>query len=527
MAYELYGYQKEIIYKVWHEFAHGKKAIMVVSPAGSGKSVIISDIIKTLTDEKKYVYFMVHRKELVEQIRADLIASDVNMDYVTVTSVIKLKNRLGKLPDPYMIVTDETHHSKANSYMEIYKYYDKALRLGFTATPVRLSGEGFKDVYDTMVEGKSVKWLIENHYLAPFKYYSLSVLNRKKLKKNRGEYTNKSISSALDQADIFGKVVDTYLDKAKGQQAILYAHSVEFSKKYAKEFQDAGISAIHVDSETPAEERERIMTGFKNKEYQILCNVDLVSEGFNVPDCNTVILMRPTESLTVFIQQSMRGMRYRPNKQSIIIDHVGNYLKHGLPTTEHFWSLEKSKDEGQVESCCCKICKGVFENWLTKKEDGIEYRVCPNCGHRFMVFEKEVEPNTDKVEDKDAKLEEITAEDQEYLELRKLANSSVNFKWNIKRIVAIFVAKHKLSLMEGEVPKIKSPIYFAIRKFLEINDLETLNKGWLFNQLKEISNHYNDEYKVNYNFLVQYTEKLIPEYLNKQRQARRRYGYRH
>ena len=145
----------------------------VVSPAGSGKSVIISDIIKTLTDEKKYVYFMVHRKELVEQIRADLIASDVNMDYVTVTSVIKLKNRLGKLPDPYMIVTDETHHSKANSYMEIYKYYDKALRLGFTATPVRLSGEGFKDVYDTMVEGKSVKWLIENHYLAPFKYYSL------------------------------------------------------------------------------------------------------------------------------------------------------------------------------------------------------------------------------------------------------------------------------------------------------------------------------------------------------------------
>ena len=144
-----------------------------------------------------------------------------------------------------------------------------------------------------------------------------------------------------------------------------------------------------------------------------------------------------------------------------------------------------------------------------------------------MVFEKEVEPNTDKVEDKDAKLEEITAEDQEYLELRKLANSSVNFKWNIKRIVAIFVAKHKLSLMEGEVPKIKSPIYFAIRKFLEINDLETLNKGWLFNQLKEISNHYNDEYKVNYSFLVQYTEKLIPEYLNKQRQARRRYGYRH
>lgn len=126
MGYELYPHQKELITRINQAFMTGARGVMVVSPAGSGKSIMIAEYIKRLTDQQKQVFFMVHRKELVEQITADLIASDVNMDYVVVTSVIKLNNRLGELPEPYMIVTDETHHSKAKTYLDIYDYYPKA-----------------------------------------------------------------------------------------------------------------------------------------------------------------------------------------------------------------------------------------------------------------------------------------------------------------------------------------------------------------------------------------------------------------
>src|SRR5699024_249331 len=121
---------------------------------------------------------------------------------------------------------------------------------------------------------------------------------------------------------------------------IVYAHSIEFSKKVAQEFNEAGISAEHADSKTPAKEREKIMSDFKTGKIKVLCNVDLISEGFDVPDCTVVIMLRPTESLVLDIQQSMRCMRYKPNKKATIIDHVANYTRFGLPDTPRTWSLE-------------------------------------------------------------------------------------------------------------------------------------------------------------------------------------------
>lgn len=396
--YELHPYQKKLVQQTRQELANGKNSVLIQSPAGSGKSVVIAEIARLTVKKGGYVLFMVHRKELVEQITQSFTDNDVNLSHCTIMTVGKIKNRLDKLPKPSLIITDETHHSLAKTYRDIYKHYPDVPRIGFTATPWRMNGKGFRDVYDSMVMGPSVKWLISNKYLAPFKYYSVNLVNSDKLKKSStGDYTNKSMDEAVGKT-IFGDVINTYKKVANGQQAIVYAHSVEYSQIVANSFNQAGINARHVDAKTPSTKREQIMTDFKAGKIKIICNVDLISEGFNVPDCSTVILLRPTASLVLFVQQSMRSMRYKLGKVATIIDHVANYSRFGLPDDDFDWTLddrEKKRNGRKDDAPAIKTCDRCF------RVVPAQSKICPFCG-----FEFEIEA-TEMKEDKNAKIEKI------------------------------------------------------------------------------------------------------------------------
>lgn len=389
--FSLYDYQQDLVTKTRQSLANGNKGVLIQSPPGSGKSVVIAEIARLTTIKGNRVMFLVHRKELVEQITETFKANEVDLDLCTIMTVTKVANRLETLPKPSLIITDETHHSRAKTYRRIYDYYSDVPRLGFSATPWRMNGKGFDDIYSEMVEGKSVKWLIENNRLAPYKYYSIPEVYLENLKKSStGDYTNSSIEEAL-KSSIFGDVVDSYTKIADGQKAILYAHSVAYSELFAKRFKASGINAVHVDSKTPKTEREEIMTDFKQGKIKVLCNVDLISEGFDVPDCTCVIMARPTDSLVLYLQQSMRCMRYQPGKTATIIDHVANYTRHFLPDTDRVWRLEgesreerkaRERDDRAITDCpkchavmfaddlrqnnhCCLVC-GAF----IKKEKG-------------------------------------------------------------------------------------------------------------------------------------------------------------
>jgi len=398
LAYKLHDYQNELVSTARKNLADKKKSVLLVSPAGSGKSVVIAEIARLTTEKKGHVLFMVHRKELVEQIIGSFVENGVDLTRTTVMTVGKIVNRLDRLPIPTLIITDETHHSLARTYREIYSYHKNVPKLGFTASPWRLSGEGFTDVYEAMAEGPDVEWLIENNFLAPYKYYSVNLIDESKLKKSStGDYTKDSMSEAVGKT-IFGDVIKNYNKLADGKQAIVYCHSVEFSKLVAESFREQGIYAKHADAKTPAAEREKIMEDFKTGELKILSNVDLISEGFNVPDCEVVILLRPTESLVLHIQQSMRSMRYKPGKQAIIIDHVANYMKHGLPDTKRQWSLEKrtkSKTGKKSDALPIKECPECFSVMHAA------VTVCEECKHEFIAESTEM-----KVEEAD--LIEIT-----------------------------------------------------------------------------------------------------------------------
>lgn len=376
--FKLFDYQLDLIDRARKQIAD--KNVMIVSPPGSGKSVVISEIIKRATEKGGNVLFLVHRKELIEQITGSLIRHEVNLNYVDLLTVGKAKNRLSVIQKPTLIITDEGHHGKASTYQAIYNYFEDVPRLGFTATPWRMNGSGFTDTYDVMVEGKSVQWLIDNQRLANCRYYSLLSIDTSKLKTRNGEYTNQSIDEAFGKA-IYGNVVKEYRQRADGQKAILYAHSIEASKNFSDEFNQAGIVSVHVDSKTPKIERERIMQAFRDGEMQVLCNVDLISEGFDVPDCTVTILCRPTKSLVLYLQQSMRSMRYQPDKTAIIIDCVVNWQIHGLPYTPHNWQeyfqggwKKARKTENTIQAKQCPDCSAMWP---------LNQSVCDMCGYSF------------------------------------------------------------------------------------------------------------------------------------------------
>lgn len=397
---KLFGYQQELVDKARQSLAKGNHSVLLVSPAGSGKSVMIAEITRLAIEKGGHVLFMVHRKELVDQITDTFAKDDIDPAHTTVMTVGRIKNRLDKLPTPTLIITDETHHSLAKTYQDIYKWYAGVPRLGFSATPWRLSGKGLKDVYDDMVEGPSVQWLIDHNYLADFTMYGYNSGDDSQLKKSStGDYTGHSMDDYA-KTIIRGDVIKTWCEKANDRKTIVYCHAVWFSKEVAQAFNEAGIKAAHVDSKTPLGERNQIMADFKAGKIMVLCNCDLISEGFNVPDCSCVVLLRPTESLVLYIQQSMRSMRFVPGKHAVIIDQVGNFKNFGTPDAPHTWTLEdrkKKKGNGGGQSGppvrTCEKCFAVIP---------AQSRSCPICGSEIEVTKNELDI------DRDANLDDVT-----------------------------------------------------------------------------------------------------------------------
>ncbi|MBR5370982.1 MAG: DEAD/DEAH box helicase [Oscillospiraceae bacterium] len=396
---ELRPYQTELVSQVSRSWRTGHKAPCIVLPCGGGKSVIVAEMAKRTAGNGRYVLFVVHRKELCEQITRTFLWWGVDMRFVRVMMVQTACNRLGRIPEPSLIITDENHHSKASSYRKIYDYYKHAYRVGVTATPVRLDGTGLKDVNDDLVIGVSAKWLIENHCLAPYDYYAPAVADLSTVKIHRGEFDARSAEKVMLESKVYGDVIAYYRKFADGMQAVCYCTTVKHSQAMAAQFCAAGIDAAHIDGQMKKAERAEIVERFRRGAIDILCNVDLISEGFDVPDCSCVIMLRPTQSLTLFIQQSMRCMRYRKGKRAVILDHVGNYARHGMPDDDREWTLEgKKKRKGEKPDTVpeeryttCTSCFAVIAG---------DVQICPYCGKEIEKKQRkaiEQEQNTELV----------------------------------------------------------------------------------------------------------------------------------
>lgn len=390
-------YQIKLLNDTRKAYAQGYKHPCIVAPCGAGKTFIVAEMARLATAKHNRVLFLVHRQELCEQIAQTFQLHGVDMSLCDVMMVQTATRRIKKLQPPQLIITDENHHCLANSYRRIYDAFPDVLTVGVTATPCRLGGGGLGDVNDILITGVSAKWLIENKFLAPYEYYAPTLADMCGVSIKRGEYDAAQVAERLNKPAIYGDTVNHYRQLADGKKAICYCASIELSKRMADEFTQNGIAARHIDGETPKAERQAAIEKFRSGEIKIICNVDLISEGFDVPDCDVSILLRPTKSLTLYIQQSMRCMRYMQGKTAIIIDHVANYMRHGLPDDDREWTLEpKRKQQSNEPQLNIRQCTQCYFVYAATQRD------CPNCGHSPPMAERTVE------EIKAAQLEKIT-----------------------------------------------------------------------------------------------------------------------
>lgn len=396
---ELRDYQEKAISDVRSAWAAGFRRPCVVMPCGAGKSVTVAEIAKRTASKGNRVQFLVHRQELCDQIWHTFYDYGVDMTLCDIGMVQTVCRRIDRMLPPSLIITDENHHCLAPSYRKIYDAFPDAWCVGVTATPVRLNGGGLGEVNDCLIIGPTVKELIARKCLAPFDYYAPPVADLSGLKtKRNGDFDPKDIEAALNKPKIYGDVISYYRQLANGTKAVCYCATITSSKSMATEFTANGIPAAHIDGDTPKAQRAEIISAFRNGSITVLCNVDLISEGFDVPDCGCAILLRPTKSLTLYIQQSMRCMRYRPDKRAVIIDHVGNVHRFGLPDQDFEWSLTPTPAKRKTEKTDAELkirqCPKCFSAHPTAA-------VCPVCGYEYPVSERVIET-------KEARLERIT-----------------------------------------------------------------------------------------------------------------------
>ena len=391
----LRDYQREMLgrlEKAWVDH----RSVMVQMPTGTGKTVLLAEVIRSqmrderffdlkvqsdlrveremrderleMRDERffdlkvqsdlrveremrdgnsKGILIVAHRRELIEQIRQTLEAFGLSQEWVRVESIQKLYSHFGDSPrwEPQLVIVDEAHHAVAKTYRMLWEKWPEAKFLGLTATPCRMNGTGFTDLFDVLLQSWTIQEFIDKGWLSDFEYVSVTPDNMlveriHGLKKRGvdGDYQTKEMATVMDTPESIAHLYNSYEQYVSGKKGIVYAISREHAQHIADYYQERGVSCAVIDAKTPAEERRRLVSDYRNNGLKVLINVDIFSEGFDVPEVEFIQLARPTLSLSKYLQQVGRGMRALPHKECVVIlDQVGMYQTFGLPTEDRDW----------------------------------------------------------------------------------------------------------------------------------------------------------------------------------------------
>jgi len=413
MPVTLRPYQLDAIADIRAAFRQGARKVLHVAPTGSGKTVMFSWMAMETAARGKRVLILVHRRELIFQTLQTLVdtsgqhdvAGIIYANFVTdldhpiqIATVQTLARR--QLPYTFdFIIIDEAHHAVAKTWSRVLAQNSNAYVLGVTATPVRMTGRGLGDLFNELVPGPTVRDLTSQGYLSPSLLYGPpGEIDTSHLHVRQGDYVTHELEMAADKPEITGDAVEHYRKHCDGQPAIAFCASVLHAHHVAIAFRKAGYSAAAVDGNMKDDARDNTLKAFANGEMNVVTSCDLISEGLDVPRVSCGIMLRPTKSTGLAIQQMGRCLRPFPGKlHAVILDHAGNWRRHGLPDEDHQWTLDarpiKTRpDDGQILTRQCPQCYHIHRPGP----------VCPNCGYVYPI-----QPRT--VQQVDGELEEIKA----------------------------------------------------------------------------------------------------------------------
>jgi superfamily II DNA or RNA helicase len=384
---QLRPYQQQAIDDLRVAFRDNARAPLLVAPTGAGKTVILAVITASAVARGRKVLILVHRRELIHQASSKLTAAGVqhgiiaagiepSQQPVQVASVQTLVRRLATINwQPCLVIIDEAHHAAAGSWSKILDHWPSALRLGVTATPCRLDGRGLGDTFDAVIEGPSVQMLTSAGYLSPARIFAPPmVADLSQLRRRAGDYANDQAAAAMIRPTVTGDAISHYQRLAGAQQAIAFCCNVAHAESVRDTFETAGISSRLLLGNTT--DRDAVVTAFAAGTILVLVTVDVVSEGFDIPAASVAILLRPTQSLGLYLQQVGRVLRPAPGKAAaIILDHVGNVTRHGFPDDIRQWSLEHGakRASGSQPAPSVRTCPACFAAFRPAPQ-------CPVCG---------------------------------------------------------------------------------------------------------------------------------------------------
>jgi DNA repair protein RadD len=408
-------YQNDVVDEIERKIAEGFRRILVTAPTGSGKTVIISEIIRRTTAASRRSVFIAHRDEILTQARDKLKA------FAVVAGIIKsgrdedqrpqslvqicgiqtlharaIRRRLVELPPAEILIIDEAHRARAETYQKIIEAYPNAILIGLTATPCRGDGRGLGNVFQTMIEAPQIGELIKQKHLVPVRIFApddqpdlhgVAVAST-------GDYVINQLSDRMDTDKLVGDFIEHWKKYAEGRRTILFAVGVKHSVHLRDEMIKEGIRAEHIDGGTAQDEREAIIARLASGETEVVNNVGVFTEGFDSPDVGCIALVRPTRSLGLFRQMIGRGLRPAEGKTDVIIlDHSGGVYRHGRPDDDITWTLDTDRrainkthesrkaSVGQDPFCECKGCGQLRMRGMA----------CTACGWEPKPYGKAVE----------------------------------------------------------------------------------------------------------------------------------------
>lgn len=424
-------YQSDGVSEMRDLVTKGILRIVLVLPTGGGKTVLASHIIESaVTNFERRVIFVAHRVELINQTAKQLARfgvtdigvirgndQRVNTDArVQVASIDTLRRREKPLAD--IIFIDECHRSLADSYAELFAHYPNALFIGLTATPFRTDNQGLGGLFQALVVCAKPSQLIEDGFIVSPKIFAGRVhpdLSDVSYSAMSHDYHNAQLAAAMQKPTLVGNVVEEWKKHAKGRRTVVFAVNVEHSKTIVDTFKNAGVRAEHIDGTTSEEERTLTLLKLEKNEIQIISNCDILSEGWDQPSVKCLILLRPTKSARLHLQQCGRILRPWSDDlfsdaptDALILDHAGNCMEHGLPQQDRHFDLAVGQKKSQSDDIILRTCESCYCIWSGAS------RVCPECGYEMPQKERKPLQHDETVQLRELNVKTIlTVEDQQ------------------------------------------------------------------------------------------------------------------